>query len=111
MILAFSAVLMVIYAKETSRKNEDTVVNDSSSIKFWLAIGADTMSAIVMAFIYVIMRKLKHVHFILVNGLYGMVLCVVSVVMLCFGRLRGKTFECNFDFEEIMLIIAIGTFK
>eukprot|EP00347_Sterkiella_histriomuscorum_P019557 403341181 len=107
MIISFTGVLLIVYSQKIQREGShnkildlpenDEFIRDSSTsqisadsvvsdVQYWFSIVLMIISACINGSLYIVLRKLKHVHFSIVNGHLSVVLSVTSSIMWYFFR-------------------------
>jgi hypothetical protein len=86
--------VILVTNKPTSMESNQEV----SSFFYVMTVGLAIMSSAILAIVYIVIRSLKGVHETIINGFYGIVLSIVSlIVWLVYRYLLGHTVDYNFD--------------
>jgi drug/metabolite transporter (DMT)-like permease len=108
-IISFGGVLTIIYFSD--RTKSDASDENVSLLMYVIAMLISVLSAVIVGILYVVIRKLKNIHYSLINGSYGYLLLIISVSLwIIYRPLMGNIVEYNITGEQWMYIIMIGLF-
>ncbi|CDW91051.1 transmembrane protein 20 [Stylonychia lemnae] len=112
MILCFGGMLLIVFYQQTQNDlNEDKLSIGVDKFTYVLSLITALSQSILGGLSYVLLRKLKGVHFTITNGIYGVVLSIVSTIIWYFGRkMQHPELVYNFDGYQINLLIITGIF-
>ncbi|CDW84454.1 membrane protein [Stylonychia lemnae] len=112
MILSFGGMLLIVCFQEKQNiQNEDQSSMNVDQLTYYISILIAFAQSFGMGYVYILIRKLKAVHFTVINGIYGIVLSIVSTIVwyLC-RKLPNPEIEYNFDSYQIILLVITGIF-
>jgi uncharacterized membrane protein len=66
-------------------------------------------STLLVSINFIVIRKMKHIHYTVINGFYGIALTIISIfIFTIYSLTRSDTVHYNFGASEWMYIILIG---
>ncbi|CDW82504.1 aaa family atpase [Stylonychia lemnae] len=112
MFTCFGGVLLIIcFQKPQILQNLDKKALNFDAKTYVFSVILVISQALVGSCIYIILRKLRDVHYTVTNGIYGVSLSIFSTIVWYFGRkLQNPELQYNFDGQQITLILITAVF-
>ncbi|CDW75835.1 aaa family atpase [Stylonychia lemnae] len=114
MIFAFIGMIIVVMAQD-NRQNEVDLKKSQydptniSNTQFWLANISNLCCTFTISIVFTIARKMKNVHYVIINGFYSCILLVLSSIIFFGVKNQGlNVSKYNLDFNQLILISLIG---
>lgn len=107
MIVSFCGVFLVIYNSKVS--SDETPLEGNARIMFIVSIALVLVAALMTSFAGIIVKKIKEVHYSIVNTIFGFFVTIVAIPAWYINRyIVNEPVEYGFTKFQIFLMVLIG---